>query len=74
MITFIVFHLPALRRKSFILYENYYIQWLLPIFYRLFGASLSESDDFVLSDSLDGNGDLNANVLCNVPVLHTSLI
>ncbi len=69
MITFIVFRLPALRRKSFILYENDYIQWLLSLFYRLFGASLSESDDFVLSD-----GDLYANVLCNVPVSHTSLI
>ncbi len=31
--------------------------------------SLSESDEFVLFDSLDGNGALFAYVLCDIPVL-----
>ncbi len=41
----------------YILYENYYIQWPLPLFFILiFSACLSGSDDFVFFDSLDGNG------------------
>ncbi len=36
--------------------ENVYIQWLLLLFLVIFSASYSESDDFVLFDSLDGNG------------------
>ncbi len=40
----------------------------------IYSASLSGSDDFVLSDSLDGNGALFANVLCKIPVLRISLI
>ncbi len=55
MTTFIVLRLLALRCKSFIVYENYYIQWLLLVFLVIFSASLSRSDDFVLFDSLDGN-------------------
>ncbi len=53
---FIVFRLLALRRKSFFIYETYYIQQLILVFYRLFSASLPGSDDFVLFDSSDGNG------------------
>ncbi len=60
------------KRKSFIIYENSYIQWLLLFFFEIFSASLSGSDDFVLFDSLDGNGALFANVLCNIPVLRIS--
>ncbi len=55
MTAFIVLRLLALRCKSFIVYENYYIQWLLLVFLLIFSTSLSESDDFVLFDSLDGN-------------------
>ncbi len=40
----------------------------------IFSGSLSGSDNFVLVDSLDGNGALFANVLCNIPVLRISLI
>ncbi len=71
---FIVFLQLALRRKSFIIYENDDIQWLLLLFLVIFCASLSGSDDFVLVDSLDGNGALFANVLCDIPVLRISLI
>ncbi len=60
------------RHKLFITYENYYIQWLLLLFLVIFSASLSESDDFVLFDSLDGNAALFTNILCNIPILHTS--
>ncbi len=45
-----------------------------PIFLVIFSASLTGSDDFVLSDSLDGNGALFAYVLCDIPVLRTSKI
>ncbi len=62
MTAFIVLCLLALRRKSFIIYENFYIQWLFLVFLVIFSASLSGSDDFVLFDSLDGNGALFANV------------
>ncbi len=62
-------HQLALRCKSFIIYDNYYIQWVLLLFLVIFSASLSESDDFVLFDSLDENGALFANVLCDIPVL-----
>ncbi len=44
----IVFRLLALRCTD-------YIQWLLLLFFVIFSASLSGSDDFVLFDSLDGN-------------------
>ncbi len=57
MTAFIVFRLLALRCKSFFIYETYYIQQLILVFYRLFSASLPGSDDFVLFDSSDGNGD-----------------
>ncbi len=50
--------------------ENYYIQWLL--IYFLWYFSLPGSDDFVLFDSLDGNGALFAYVLCDIPVLRIS--
>ncbi len=40
----------------------------------IYRASLSISDDVVIFDSLDGNGALFANVLCEIPVLHISLI
>ncbi len=40
-----------------------------PTFLVIFSASLSGSDDFVLFDSLDGNGALFANVLYDIPVL-----
>ncbi len=43
-------------RKSFIIYENDYIQWLLLLFFMIFSASLSGGDYFVLFESLDGNG------------------
>ncbi len=36
--------------------------------------SLTGSDDFVLFDSLDGNGGLFIYFLCTIPVLHISLI
>ncbi len=72
MTAFIVFRLLALRRKSFIIYENDYIQWLLLLFLVIFSASLSGSDEFVLFDSLDGNGALFTNVLCDIPVLRIS--
>ncbi len=36
--------------------------------------SLPGSDDFVLFYLLDGNGALFAYVLCDIPVLHISLI
>ncbi len=52
----IVFRLLALRRKSFIIHENYYTQWLLLLFLVIYSAGLSGSDDFVLFDLLDGNG------------------
>ncbi len=55
MTAFIVFRLLALRCKSFIAYENYYINWLLALFLVIFSASLSGSDDFVLFDLSDGN-------------------
>ncbi len=45
-----------------------------PIFLVIFSASLSGSDDFVLFDSLDGNGALFAYVLCDIPVLCISYI
>ncbi len=46
-----------------------------PIFLVIFSATVFQgSDDFVLFDSLDGNGALFANVLCDIPVLHISLI
>ncbi len=35
----------------------------------IFSDSLSESNDFVLFDLLDGNGALFANVSCNIPIL-----
>ncbi len=38
------------------LFEIYYNQWPLLLFLMIFSASLSGSDDFVLFDSLDGNG------------------
>ncbi len=41
--------------KSVIIYENYYFQWLLPLFFVIFSGSLSGSDNFVLFDMLDGN-------------------
>ncbi len=37
-----------LVRKSSLIYENYYIQWLLLLFFVIFSASLLGSDDFVL--------------------------
>ncbi len=40
----------------------------------VYSASVSVSDDFVLFDSLDWNGALFANVLCEIPVLRISLI
>ncbi len=43
-----MFRLLALRCTD-------YIQWLLLLFFVIFSASLSGSDDFVLFDSLDGN-------------------
>ncbi len=52
-----------LWHKSFIIYENYYIQWLLPLILWIFSASLTGSDDFVLFDSSYGN------VLCDIPIL-----
>ncbi len=73
MTAFIVLRLLALRCKSFIIYEKYYIQWLLLVLLVIFSASLPGSDDFVLFDSLDGNGALFANVLCNIPVLRIIL-
>ncbi len=66
MTAFIVLRLLSLRPKSFIIYENDYIQWLLLY---IFSASLSGSDDFVLFDSLNGNScALFAIVLCDIPV------
>ncbi len=62
MTAFIVFRLLALRRKSFIIYENYFIQWLILVFLEIFSGSLSGSDDF-------GNSALFANVLWDIPVL-----
>ncbi len=53
---FIVFRLLALRHKSFIIYEKYYIQWLLPLSFVIFSDSLSGSEDFVLFDSSGGKG------------------
>ncbi len=53
MTAFIVFRLLALRRKSFNIDENYYIQWLLLLFLVVYCAGWSGSDDFVLFDSLD---------------------
>ncbi len=53
---------PHLFRLLFLratLYENYYNKCLLLLFFVVFSASLSGSDGFVLSDSLDVN---NANV------------
>ncbi len=41
--------------KSFIIYANYYIKWLLLVFLEIFSGSLSGRDDLVVSDSLDGN-------------------
>ncbi len=41
----------------FIYDKYYYIQWLLLVFLVIFNASLPGSDDFVLFDLLDGNGD-----------------
>ncbi len=41
-----VLRLLALRRKEFIICENYHIQWLLLIFLTIFSASLSGSDKF----------------------------
>ncbi len=64
---FIVFRLLSLRRKSFIIYVNYYIQWLLLVFLEIFSVRLSGSDYFVPFDSLDGN-----SALCNIPVLRIS--
>ncbi len=57
MTAFIVFRLLSLRCKSFIAYENYYINRLLALFLGIFSASLSGSDDFVLFDleTVDGN-------------------
>ncbi len=40
-----------LWHMSFIIFENYYIQWLLPLILGIFSASLTGSDDFVLFDS-----------------------
>ncbi len=37
----------------------------------IFSASSPGSDDFVLFDSLDGNGALFTNVLCDIPVLRS---
>ncbi len=37
------------KRKSFIIFENYYIQWLLLLF---FIASSSGSDDIVISETV----------------------
>ncbi len=65
-------HLLSLRRKSFIRYENDYIQWLLLVFLEIFSASLSGSEYFVLFDS-DGNGALFSNVLCDISVKFASL-
>jgi len=80
-------HPPPNAVKSFIVYvwslwgaNNLYHIWKLlysvasPIFLVIFSASLTGSDDFVLSDSLDGNGALFAYVLCDIPVLRTSKI
>ncbi len=47
------FHLLTMRRKSFIMYEKDYIQWLLLVFLVLYSAGWSASDDFVLFDLLD---------------------
>ncbi len=66
MTAFIVLHLLSLRPKSFIIYENDYIQWLLLLFLCIFSGSLSGSDDFVLFDSI--NNSLFAIVLCDIPV------
>ncbi len=38
------------------MYENDYTQWLLLLFLVIYSAGLSGSDDFILFDSLDGNG------------------
>ncbi len=39
-----------------------------PIFLVIFSATVFQgSDEFVLFDSLDGNGALFANVLCDIP-------
>jgi len=38
------------------LYENYYFLWLFLLFLVILCAILSGSDDFVLFDSLNGNG------------------
>ncbi len=40
----------------FIIFDNYYNKWLLLLFFVIFSSSLSGSDDFVISNSLDGNG------------------
>ncbi len=50
--------LCSLKCKSFIfiIFDNYYNKWLLLLFFVIFSASLSGSDDFVISNSLDGNG------------------
>ncbi len=42
---FTVFRLLVLRRKSFIIDKNYYIQWPLLLFFVIFSASISGSDD-----------------------------
>ncbi len=51
----IVFRLLKSRHKSFFIYENYYIQWLLLRFFVIFSVSLSGSDDFVIFPP-NGNG------------------
>ncbi len=48
--------LLVLRCKYFIMYKNEYIQYLILLFLVTFSASLSGCSDFVLFDSLDGNG------------------
>ncbi len=60
----------SLRGASHLSYMTFIIQWLLVVFLVIFSASLSGSNAFVLMDSLDGNGALFANVLCDIPVLH----
>ncbi len=59
-------HLLALWHKSFIIYENCYVQWLLSLFLVIFSASLSGSDDFVSLWLVGWKRCLFANVLCNI--------
>ncbi len=55
--------------KSFIMYENYYVQCILLLFLVIYSVGLSGSADFVLFDSLDGKRYLFANVKCDITVL-----